>query len=70
MSKTAIAVFSDPKSGSEEALGRLFNAMLLTLGLKDKGQEVASIAAGRAGLTVERLRADGKLPRLSQAAIP
>lgn len=46
MSKTAIVVFSDPKSGSEEALGRLFNAMFLTLELKDKGQEVALIFQG------------------------
>lgn len=46
MSKTAIVVFSDPKSGSEEALGRLFNAMFLTLALKDKGQDVALIFQG------------------------
>jgi DsrE/DsrF-like family len=46
MSKTAIVVFSDPKPGSEEALGRLFNAMFLTLELKDKGQDVALIFQG------------------------
>jgi DsrE/DsrF-like family len=46
MSKTAIVVFSDPNSGSEEAVGRLFNAMFLTLELKDKGQEVALIFQG------------------------
>jgi DsrE/DsrF-like family len=46
MSKTAIVVFSDPKAGSEEALGRLFNAMFLTLELKDKGQNVALIFQG------------------------
>ncbi len=46
MSKTAIVVFSDPKSGDEEALGRLFNAMFLTLELKDKGKEVALIFQG------------------------
>lgn len=46
MSKTAIVVFSDPKSGGEEALGRLFNAMFLTLELKEKGQEVALIFQG------------------------
>jgi DsrE/DsrF-like family len=46
MSKTAIVVFSDPKAGSDEALGRLFNAMFLTLELKDKGQEVALIFQG------------------------
>lgn len=46
MSKTAIVIFSDPKSGGEEALGRLFNAMFLTLELKEKGQEVALIFQG------------------------
>ena len=46
MSKTAIVVFSDPKAGHEEALGRLFNAMFLTFELKDKGQEVALIFQG------------------------
>jgi DsrE/DsrF-like family len=46
MSKTAIVVFSDPKAGGEEALGRLFNAMFLTLELKEKGQEVAMIFQG------------------------
>ena len=46
MSKTAIVVFSDPKAGSEEALGRLFNAMFLTLELKEKGQEVSLIFQG------------------------
>lgn len=46
MSKTAIVVFSDPKAGGEEALGRLFNAMFLTLELKEKGQDVALIFQG------------------------
>lgn len=40
MSKTAVILFSDPKSGGEEALGRLFNALFLTLELKEKGEEV------------------------------
>ncbi len=46
MSKTAIVVFSDPKAGQEEALGRLFNALFLTLELKDKKQDVALIFQG------------------------
>ena len=41
MAGTAIIVFSDPKSGGEEALGRLFNALFLTLELKEKGEDVA-----------------------------
>lgn len=44
--KTAIVVFSDPKSGSEEALGRLFNALFLTYELKHKGRDVALILQG------------------------
>ena len=46
MHKTAIAVFSDPKSGSDEALGRLFNAMLVAYELKEKNQDVALIFQG------------------------
>lgn len=39
MTKTAIAVFSDPSAG-EEALGRVFNAMVLALELKERGEAV------------------------------
>ncbi len=46
MTKTAIVLFSDPKAGSEEALGRLFNALFLTYDLKERGQEVALIFQG------------------------
>jgi sulfur relay (sulfurtransferase) complex TusBCD TusD component (DsrE family) len=46
VSKTAIVVLSDPASGSEEALGRLFNAMFVAHELKEKGQEVALIFQG------------------------
>jgi hypothetical protein len=44
--KTVIVVFSDPKSGSDEALGRLFNALFLTLELKEKKQDVTLIFQG------------------------
>ncbi len=44
--KTAIVLFSDPKSGGEEALGRLFNALFLTLELKEKDQDVSLIFQG------------------------
>ena len=44
MSKTAIVIYSDP--GSEEALGRLFNAMFVAYELKEKKQEVALIFQG------------------------
>lgn len=46
MSKTAIVVFSDPKAGGDEALGRLFNAMFLTLELKERGDDVALVFQG------------------------
>jgi len=44
--KTVIVVFSDPKPGSDEALGRLFNALFLTLELKEKKQDVTLIFQG------------------------
>lgn len=46
MTKTAIAIFSDPQTGGEEALGRLFNALFVTYELKEKGQEVDLIFQG------------------------
>lgn len=46
MQKTAIVVLSDPKAGGEEALGRLFNAMFLTLELKDRNETVELIFQG------------------------
>lgn len=44
--KTAIIVVSDPKSGSEEALGRVFNALALAAECKQKGDEVAVVFNG------------------------
>lgn len=35
--KTAIIIMSDPKSGSEESLGRVFNALALASECKQKG---------------------------------
>ena len=46
MPKTAIVVFSDPKAGNEEALGRLFNALFVTYELKEKKQDVALMFQG------------------------
>lgn len=46
MSKTAIVIYADPKSGSDEAVGRLFNALFVAYELKEKGQEVALILQG------------------------
>jgi hypothetical protein len=46
MTKTAVVVFSDPNSKSDEALGRLFNALFLVHDLQNKKQEVALIFQG------------------------
>lgn len=39
--KTAILVFSDPKAGSEESLGRVFNALATAYDFKSSGEEVS-----------------------------
>ena len=44
--KTAIVILSDPKSGSEEALGRVFNALAATYDFKQKGGEVSLLFQG------------------------
>lgn len=44
--KTAIVVLSDPKSGSEEALGRVYNALATAHDFKQKGQEVEIVFQG------------------------
>lgn len=46
MTKTAIIVYSDPKSGTDEALGRLFNALFLAYELREKKEDVALIFQG------------------------
>jgi hypothetical protein len=46
MAKTVVVVFSDPKSGSEDALGRLLNALFLTIELKEKKQDVTLVFQG------------------------
>ena len=44
--KAAVVVFSDPKSGSEESLGRLFNALAATFDFKQRGDDVTLLFAG------------------------
>lgn len=44
--KTAIIVLSDPKANSEEALGRVFNALASAREYKTAGQTVRIIFAG------------------------
>lgn len=44
--KTAIIVLSDPKNGSEEALGRIFNALAAAYDFKQKGDDVTLLFQG------------------------
>jgi hypothetical protein len=44
--KAAIVVFSDPKSGSEESLGRVFNALAAAYEFKQKGDDVRILFHG------------------------
>ncbi len=46
MSKTAIVVLSEPKAGSEEALGRVFNALAAAYDFKNQGEEVKILFQG------------------------
>ena len=44
--KAAIIILSHPKSGSEEALGRVFNALAAAYDFKQKGDEVTVLFQG------------------------
>lgn len=44
--KAAILVLSDPSSGSEEALGRVFNALAVAYDYKQAGSEVSVLFQG------------------------
>ena len=44
--KTAIVVFSDPASGSDEALGRVFNALAAAHDYKQNGEDVTILFQG------------------------
>src|SRR5688572_9235950 len=46
MEKTAIVVLADPKSGSEEALGRLFNALAAAYDFKQQNMPVTLFFQG------------------------
>ena len=46
MKKVAIVLMSDPKSGSEESLGRALNALALAYECKSAGDEVALVFKG------------------------
>ncbi len=44
--KTAIIILSDPKTGSEEALGRVFNGLAIAYDFKQAGDEVSILFQG------------------------
>ena len=44
--KVAIVIFSDPKNGSEEALGRVFNGLAAAYDFKQAGDDVTIIFQG------------------------
>ncbi|KAA3608644.1 MAG: hypothetical protein DWQ01_11105 [Planctomycetota bacterium] len=44
--KTAILILSDPKSGGEDALGRMFNGLAAAYDFKQKGEEVTILFQG------------------------
>ncbi len=44
--KAAIVVLSDPKSGTDEALGRLFNALAAAYDFKQRGDDVSILFHG------------------------
>ena len=55
MQKTLIIILSDPKSGGEEALGRVFNALTTAYDLKERKQEVKVLFQGTGTRWVEVL---------------
>lgn len=56
MSKTAIVVLSEPKSGSEEALGRVYNALAAAYDFKNAGEDVAILFQGAGTRWPEQLQ--------------
>ena len=44
--KAAVIVLSDPKSGADESLGRLFNALAATYDFKQRGDDVTLLFQG------------------------
>ncbi len=41
MNKTAVVIFSDPKNGGDEALGRVFNGLVAAFDIKQSGGDVS-----------------------------
>ncbi|WP_205513059.1 DsrE family protein [Longitalea arenae] len=54
--KTAVLVFADPKAGSEESLGRLYNALATVYEYKTAGEEVSLYFQGTGTRWPEQLQ--------------
>ncbi|MBY0579136.1 MAG: DsrE family protein [Burkholderiales bacterium] len=61
MSKIAVIVLSDPKSGGEEALGRVFNALVTAYDAKQRGHDITVLFQGT-GTRWSGLITDGSHP--------
>jgi len=59
MQKIAICILADPSTGSEEALGRVFNAFILANDLKDKGVPCRIFFQGTGTRWIELLEKEG-----------
>ncbi len=46
MKKAAIVILSDPKTGSDEALGRVFNGLAVAYDFKNAGEDVTILFQG------------------------
>lgn len=46
MNKIAVVILSDPKANSEEALGRVFNALAIAYDAKSRGQQISVLFQG------------------------
>ncbi|OQP47491.1 hypothetical protein A4H97_08350 [Niastella yeongjuensis] len=55
MNKTAIVILSDPKTGEDEAVGRVFNALAAAYDLKNEGEDVKIIFQGTGARWPEQL---------------
>lgn len=68
--KAAIFVLSDPKSGGEEALGRVFNALAVAYEYKQNGDDVSVTFQGAGTRWVAELsKADHPLNTLFKAVL-
>ncbi len=68
--KAAIVILSDPRSGSEEALGRLFNGLATAYDYKHRGDEVTILFQGTGTRWVEELgKPDHPVHDLFQAVV-